>query len=71
MSWLGSAKDPGNSSRHLTQLLDGLPVTDRRFGVAGTSTPPIEECGHGPHIERPGAFIDTLEMAIAPREIGT
>ncbi len=32
---------------------------------------PIEECGHGPHIERPGAFIDALEMAIAPREIGT
>ena len=32
---------------------------------------PIEECGHGPHIERPGAFIEALEKAIAPREIGT
>jgi pimeloyl-ACP methyl ester carboxylesterase len=71
MSWLGSAKDPGSSSRHLTQLLDGLPVTDRRLDVTGTSTPPIEKCGHGLHIERPGAFFDALEMAIAPREIGT
>jgi pimeloyl-ACP methyl ester carboxylesterase len=31
---------------------------------------PIEECGHGPHIERPGAFIEALEAAIAPRETG-
>ena len=37
-----SAKDPGSSSRHLAQLLDGLPVTDRRLDVAGTSTPVLE-----------------------------
>ena len=42
MSGLGSAKDPGSSSRHLAQLLDGLPVTDRRLDVAGTSTPVLE-----------------------------
>jgi len=30
---------------------------------------PIEECGHGPHIERPGPFVDALEMAIARRGI--
>ena len=42
MSGLGSAKDPGSSSRHLAQLLDGLPVTDRRFDVDGTSTPVLE-----------------------------
>ena len=42
MSGLGSAKDPGSSSRHLAQLLDALPVTDRRLDVAGTSTPVLE-----------------------------
>jgi pimeloyl-ACP methyl ester carboxylesterase len=42
MSGLGSAKGPGGSSRHLAQLLDGLPVTDRRLDVAGTSTPVLE-----------------------------
>lgn len=42
MSELGSAEDPGSTSRHLAQLLDGLPVTDRRLDVAGTSTPVLE-----------------------------
>jgi 2-hydroxymuconate-semialdehyde hydrolase len=27
---------------------------------------PIETCGHGPHIERPGAFVEALEAAIVP-----
>ncbi len=31
----------------------------------------IEECGHGPHIERPGAFFEALETALAvPRGTG-
>ena len=25
---------------------------------------PIEDCGHGPHIERPGTFVDALGMAM-------
>ena len=58
MSGLGSAKDPRSSSRHLARAF-------------AWSSDPIEECGHAPHIERPGAFIEGLEMAIAPREIGT
>ena len=39
---MGSAKDPENTSRHRTELLDGLPVTDRRLDVAGISTPVLE-----------------------------
>ena len=31
---------------------------------------PIEMCGHGPHIERPGAFVEALERAIAPLGTG-
>ncbi len=42
MSGQGSAKDPGSTSRPLAQLLDGLPVTDRRLDISGTSTPVLE-----------------------------
>jgi pimeloyl-ACP methyl ester carboxylesterase len=42
MSGIGSAKDPENTSRHLLRLLDGLPVTDRRIDVSGTSTPILD-----------------------------
>jgi 2-hydroxymuconate-semialdehyde hydrolase len=46
-------------------------IGERAAQAFGWPLYPIEECGHGPHIERPGAFIEALETAIAPREIGT
>ncbi len=45
-------------------------IGERAAQAFGWPLNPIEECGHGPHIERPGAFIEALEKAIAPREIG-
>jgi pimeloyl-ACP methyl ester carboxylesterase len=45
-------------------------IGERAAQAFGWPLYPIEECGHGPHIERPGAFIEALEKAIAPREIG-
>ena len=38
----GKRQGSWEPSRHLAQLLDGLPVTDRRLDVAGTSTPVLE-----------------------------
>jgi pimeloyl-ACP methyl ester carboxylesterase len=49
MAGLGSAKNPEHSSPHLSRLLEGLPVTDRRLDVAGTSTPVLEG-GDGPPV---------------------
>ncbi len=49
MSALGSAKDPDRCSPHLTRLLEGLPVGDRRLEIAGVSTPVLEG-GEGPPI---------------------
>lgn len=44
-----------------------------RFRIAETASArfgwplhPIDDCGHGPHIERPDAFLDALETATAP-----
>jgi pimeloyl-ACP methyl ester carboxylesterase len=45
-------------------------IGERAAHAFGWPLYPIEECGHGPHIERPGAFIEALEQAIVPREIG-
>lgn len=42
MTGLGNAKGPGNASGYLAQLLNGLPVTDRRLDVGQTSTPVLE-----------------------------
>jgi pimeloyl-ACP methyl ester carboxylesterase len=47
-----------------------FPIAERVAEAFDWPLTPIEGCGHGPHIERPGAFIEALEKAIAPREIG-
>jgi pimeloyl-ACP methyl ester carboxylesterase len=47
-----------------------FPIAERVAQAFDWALYPIEECGHAPHIERPGAFIEALEKAIAPRETG-
>jgi 2-hydroxymuconate-semialdehyde hydrolase len=47
-----------------------FPIAERVAEAFDWPLYPIMECGHGPHIEQPGAFIEALEKAIAPREIG-
>jgi pimeloyl-ACP methyl ester carboxylesterase len=72
MSGLGSAKDPENSSDHLSRLLEGLPVTDRRLELAGTSTPVLEG-GDGPPLvllHGVGGFAEEWGRVI-PRLVGS
>jgi pimeloyl-ACP methyl ester carboxylesterase len=72
MSGLGSAKDPENSSHHLSRLLEGLPVTDRRLDLAGTSTPVLEG-GDGPPVvllHGVGGFAEEW-VRVLPRLVGS
>ena len=72
MSGLGSAKDPENSSHHLSRLLEGLPVTDRRLELAGTSTPVLEG-GDGPPVvllHGVGGFAEEW-VRVLPRLVGS
>lgn len=40
-------------------------IAQRAVDRLGWPLHPIADCGHGPHIERPGAFVEALEEAMA------
>ena len=72
VSRLGSTKDPGNTSRYLAQLMDGLPVTDRRLDVAGVSTPVLEGGNSEPIILLHGIGGFAAEWAcVLPKLVGS
>ena len=40
-------------------------VAERVSTRLGWPLVPIDDCGHGPHIERPDAFLEALDTAMA------